>query len=621
MRGPRRWANRCVTAIGDVAKKWSGAAWASFTGPHGYLVLVTAVGVYASLYKILEGQHQRLASRAASERAAMMSLVSTEHSPSFVSAMQNFGPIQTMPVPTEPDFFRPWTLLKPPATPNRASLWAWARDVLSSCLEGCKRDSETGLRFDLRRANFQGADLHEVNLSSVDLRDVDLERSNLRGANLQGANLVGANLRWADLAGANLRETNLSGANMQYADLRRANLSAATLRRAILAGADLRGADIRWANLRRANLDAAILDGADLSLADCGGASVRTLRGARAIKLDGDFCRIGAGADAMPPIRYRIGLSLQNLEYPFVAALQTAARSAGPNVDLVERDARNDVHKERRNVAEMILEDIDCLAFEAVKLDESAASIELANLAGVPVVQFNAKANGGAWVTFVGSEQAESGDLLGKWLLGFHEQSRKPGISGIYLRGVKGQATDVARDYALKARLKSEGFVRDLEFSRVVSREVRFVRKNRQITFTEVFAEFGRATGRKETAAILARNPYPDFIVANNDSMILGALEAVEARGLVHSVAMAGVDGLPETLMRIKEGRIGATVFQNPDFQGAGGVRACVDYLNGVELPKEQLVPFLLVTADNVDEVLQVANRVYGGARGVGSAP
>ena len=93
--------------------------------------------------------------------------------------------------------------------------------------------------------------------------------------------------------------------------------------------------------------------------------------------------------------------------------------------------------------------------------------------------------------------------------------------------------------------------------------------------------------------------------------MLLGALTALKAHGLVGKVPTSGVDGLPETLNDIKNGTVTATVFQNPEGQGAGGVQACVDYLNGKKLPKQTLIPFTLVTKANVNEILAIANRVY----------
>ncbi len=299
-----------------------------------------------------------------------------------------------------------------------------------------------------------------------------------------------------------------------------------------------------------------------------------------------------ARATAQPALR--VGVSYQALRFPFVAALQRAAlaRASALGVELVEADAGNDVATELANVENLLLQGIACLAFEATSLDGSLASIEAANRAGVPVVQFNGRARGGESVSFVGSDQRESGDLLGGWLVEQLRASGKPSLRGLYLRGLAGQVTDLARSEALHARLEREGL-------------------RSRIELIEQHADYDRGRAQGVSESLLAAHPELDLIVANNDDMILGALEAVEARGLGGRVALAGVDGLPETLTRIAEGRIAATVFQDPEGQGAGAIQACADHLAGRPLAPEILIPFELVHAGNVAGFAERARRVY----------
>jgi inositol transport system substrate-binding protein len=91
--------------------------------------------------------------------------------------------------------------------------------------------------------------------------------------------------------------------------------------------------------------------------------------------------------------------------------------------------------------------------------------------------------------------------------------------------------------------------------------------------------------------------------------MILGALEAVNQLGL--KLPMAGVDGLPEALAAIKKGELAATVFEDPEGQGGGGVWGCYLAAKGVKLPKDLIIPFTLVTRANVDDFVAIADRVY----------
>ena len=287
-----------------------------------------------------------------------------------------------------------------------------------------------------------------------------------------------------------------------------------------------------------------------------------------------------------------IGISYQNLAFPYVAALQKAAQNAckALNADCIEADAVNDTNKELNNVETMLSKGVNCLAFEAASLDASVASIQAANKKGVPVVQFNGKAGGGDYVTFVGSAQTDSGVKLGQFLEGVLKASGKDKLRGIYLRGVAGQVTDIARNDGMKNYLQSAGL-------------------SGKIEFVEQYADYDRGKGQAVTESMLTKDKNYDFIVANNDDMILGALQTAKQFGL--KIPMAGVDGLPETLAAIKKGDLAATVFQDPEGQGGGGVWGCYLAVKGVKLPKDLLIPFTLVTSANVDDFVAIANRVY----------
>ena len=296
----------------------------------------------------------------------------------------------------------------------------------------------------------------------------------------------------------------------------------------------------------------------------------------------------GAHADD----KMTIGISYQNLAFPYVAALQKAAENACKALDVncIEADAVNDTNKELNNVESMMSKGINCLAFEAASLEASVASIDAANKKGVPVVQFNGKAAGGDYVTFVGSEQPDSGAQLGAYLVGLYKSLGKPTLKGIYLRGVAGQVTDIARNDGLKNALVSANLAE-------------------KIAFTEQYADYDRGKGQSVTESLLTKDKGYDFIVANNDDMILGALQVVNQFGL--KTPMAGVDGLPEALAAIKRGDLAATVFQDPEGQGGGGVWGCYLAVKGVKLPKDFLIPFTLVTSANVDDFVAIADRVY----------
>ncbi|MEM0977623.1 MAG: pentapeptide repeat-containing protein [Pseudomonadota bacterium] len=150
-------------------------------------------------------------------------------------------------------------------------------------------DSYRGYRPDLRRTNFQKAELGSFNLHGVLLDNARLEGSILSEAQMQGASLQDANLQGADLRRATLNfsyflDAKLQGAYLEDAELRCAHFENANMHNAYLVGArmqvcNLESAELQRADLLGAELEAADLEGAELS--DYTNLSQAFLRGAR----------------------------------------------------------------------------------------------------------------------------------------------------------------------------------------------------------------------------------------------------------------------------------------------------------------------------------------------------
>ena len=128
--------------------------------------------------------------------------------------------------------------------------------------------------------------------------------------------------------------------------------------------------------------------------------------------------------------------------------------------------------------------------------------------------------------------------------------------------------------------------------------------------FHEVIAKHneGRTSGRVEIAAELpgdgkkevgykaaedALQAHADMagIFAINDPSALGARAALEKAGKADQVKIVAFDGQPEGKQAIRDGKIYADPIQHPDQIGKITAQSIVRYLEGEELPKEQLIP------------------------------
>jgi ribose transport system substrate-binding protein/inositol transport system substrate-binding protein len=118
-------------------------------------------------------------------------------------------------------------------------------------------------------------------------------------------------------------------------------------------------------------------------------------------------------------------------------------------------------------------------------------------------------------------------------------------------------------------------------------------------------AGFDRAKGLAMTESALSgmENP-PDVIVAANDDMALGAMEALKARNLTGKVALIGFDALPEALAAIQAGSLTATIEQLPGGQSRGAVDTLISFLRDGKKPDQQvtLLTPIAITKDNLDQ-------------------
>ena len=96
-----------------------------------------------------------------------------------------------------------------------------------------------------------------------------------------------------------------------------------------------------------------------------------------------------------------------------------------------------------------------------------------------------------------------------------------------------------------------------------------------------------------------------DAVIANNDEMALGAIQSLKANGIpMDKVVVAGVDATPDALTAMKAGDLDVTVFQNASGQGRLAIDVLLKLIKRGSVDKKNLVPFELVTKENLDKYL-----------------
>ncbi|MPN42593.1 D-threitol-binding protein [bioreactor metagenome] len=104
----------------------------------------------------------------------------------------------------------------------------------------------------------------------------------------------------------------------------------------------------------------------------------------------------------------------------------------------------------------------------------------------------------------------------------------------------------------------------------------------------------------------LQKHPNVCGVIAANDGMTLGAIEAFKGAGKdLSKCYFYGIDGMQDACASIKAGELTASVLQDAEGMMKKGLEMINDMLNGKKVSREpQYVESILITKDNVDQFI-----------------
>ena len=293
------------------------------------------------------------------------------------------------------------------------------------------------------------------------------------------------------------------------------------------------------------------------------------------------------GADAKT---IKIGLSMLTQNAPYYAALQVAvlkeAKVMGAQV--VTADANNDLLKQISDVGDMLSQNIDVLIMDPKDAKGLVGVTRDAAAAHVPVIIVDSSIDPSAPVlTTIQSDNAENGRLIGDWLIG---QVNGKDLHVAVLSGDQGNVVGEARrDGVMQGILEAQ------------------LRRLGHAGFTVVGQGWGGWTqegGVKAMEDLLTAHPDINAVLAENDSMALGAMRAIQDAGKTDKgiLVFAAADGQKEAVKLIEDGRYGATGLNDPAVIGKMAVDLAVKAANHQVppgTPKVTYTPPVAITKAN----------------------
>lgn len=276
--------------------------------------------------------------------------------------------------------------------------------------------------------------------------------------------------------------------------------------------------------------------------------------------------------------------SVPSLGFPFFVHMMKELRDEAQKLGVrtIESDGQNSAPKQTADVEAAVVQGVAGIVISPLDVNAMAPAIQTAVENGTPVVTIDRRVAGVEGIlAHVGADNVKGGEAQGRWLL----ESFPNGARIINLQGQPGASPAIDRNKGLHNVIDQH--------------------KDKYQLVAEQTALFARDQGLSVTESLLAGMASPpDVIVAANDDMALGALEAVKARNLQDKVKIIGFDALPEALAAVRDGQLAGTVEQFPGGQSRRAMQIMVSYLKDKKEPESNLVLLepIVITKANLDK-------------------
>ncbi len=296
---------------------------------------------------------------------------------------------------------------------------------------------------------------------------------------------------------------------------------------------------------------------------------------------------ISTGASAQ-----ELGASIARFDDNFLTVMRNGMTDHADGLDGVSlqvEDANDDIARQIDQVKNFVAAGVDAII---VNIVDTSAGAAVSDAAGdTPLVYVNREPDNvnelPATQAFVASNEIESGTLEAFQVC---RNLRAAGKAG----GAKG--------YLMNGQLSNQAAVQR-------SKDVHDVIGMDMCNFMELIDEQTANWSRDEAQSLmtnwLSAGDDFDFVIANNDEMAIGAIQAMKAAGVeMDAVEVGGVDATQDALVAMQAGELDVTVFQDAFGQGSGSVDTAIALSKGEKVDSKVYIPFKLVTPDNVEEFL-----------------
>ena len=277
-----------------------------------------------------------------------------------------------------------------------------------------------------------------------------------------------------------------------------------------------------------------------------------------------------------------IAFFVKNVTNPFWKACRVgaekAAKELGVTLEVVAPTKPDNIEEQTRLVEDWIVKKPDAFVFVPVDYKALVPSIQKANAAKIPIINYNNAMTGIEKVTFIGSDDELFEYEMCKYL--FKSMDGKGKV--VHIDGVPA---------AITAQNRKKGFERAVKETPGIEVLASQPGQYRRIVAQQVFEN------------LMQRFPEIDAVVSANDDMAVGVVEILAAAGRGAKTKVVGIDGITDAIQAIADGKMFATVDFSGHDQSYLAVQAAVRHLKGEKLPEQILLPVFIIDKNNVSKV------------------
>ncbi|MEN3324744.1 D-ribose ABC transporter substrate-binding protein [Mariniflexile soesokkakense] len=277
----------------------------------------------------------------------------------------------------------------------------------------------------------------------------------------------------------------------------------------------------------------------------------------------------------------KIAVVISTLNNPWFVVLGESAaeraRELGYHVTIF--DSQNNTSKEAEHFENLIAAGYSAVLFNPTDSEGSVSNVKRAKQADVPVFCMDREVNSLDAATSQIISDSFSGCVeLGEY---FVRQLNKKG-KYVELLGLVGDNNTWNR---------SKGFHSVVD----LFPELKMV--------SQQSADFDRSKAMEVLESIMQSNPDINAVFCGNDSMAMGAYQALIAAGKEKDVMIFGFDGADDVMDAIADGKIKATVMQSPKKMAQTAAELADEYIKGKrDFSKKTSLAVGLVTQETIKE-------------------